>query len=61
MDFSSSEELPYKEPTSSPETQTNPESYKVMPKSIAEDIIQLFPHSASDLVFDITPLAVVPP
>ena len=77
MDFSSSEELPYQEPTSSPihqepiyfvpltsteqmlaepepssshspsssspnkpETQTNPESYKVMPESVVEDIIQ---------------------
>ena len=103
MDFSSSEELPYKEPTSSPinqkpicfvpltqlsteqmlaepssshspstsspnnpetktnpETQTNPESYKVMPESVAEDIIQLFPYNVSDLVFDITPLTVVP-
>ena len=97
MDFSSSEELPYQEPTSSPinpepicfvpltqlsteqmlpepssshstsssspnnpETQTNPESYKVMPESDAEDIIQLFPHNISDLVFDITPLTTVP-
>ena len=105
MDFSSSEELPYQEPTSSPinpepicfvplnqlsteqmlaepepssshspsssspnkpetktnpKTQTNPESYKVMPESVAEDIIQLFPHNVSDLVFDITPLTTVP-
>ena len=101
MDFSSSEELPYNEPTSSPvhqkpicfvplisteisteqmlaepepsssyspsfsspnkpETQTNPESYKIMPESVAEDIIQLFPHNVSDLVFDITPLTAVP-
>ena len=97
MDFSSSEELPYKEPSSSPlnqepicfvpltkctteqmevepspphspsssspkkpETQPNPETYKVMPESVVEDIIQLFPHNASDLLFDITPLTVVP-
>ena len=97
MDFSSSEELPYKVPSSSPlnqepicfvpltqytteqmeaepspphspsssspkklETQPNPETYKVMPENVAEDIIQLFPHSASDLVFDITPVTVIP-
>ena len=48
------------ETETNPETQTNPESYKVMPESVAEDIIQLFPHNVSDLVFDITPLTVVP-
>ena len=31
-----------------------------MPESVAEDIIHLFPHSTSDLVFDITPLTSLP-
>ena len=31
-----------------------------MPESVAEDIIQLFPHNVSDLVFDVTPITSVP-
>jgi len=31
-----------------------------MSESVAEDIIHLFPHSSSDLVFDIIPLTSVP-
>ena len=55
------ETQPNPETETNPETQTNPESYKVMHESVVEDIIQLFPYSASDLVFGITPLTVVPP
>ena len=50
--------------TISPETQADPETQanpdiKIMPESVAEDIINLFPHS-SDLVFDIRPLISLP-
>ena len=31
-----------------------------MPESVAENIIPLFPHNVSNLVFDITPLTAVP-
>ena len=48
-------------PSPSSETQPNPEAIKIIPESVAEDIIHLFPHSTSDLVFDITPLTSVPP
>ena len=47
------------EPPLQPDPETNP-NIRIMPKTVAEDIIHLFPHSSSDLVFDITPLTSVP-
>ena len=62
---------PSPSPTSSPKpsgtepslqtTQPEPETHKIKPKSVSKEIIQLFPHSTSDLVFKGTPLTSLPP
>ena len=52
---------PTPSPKSSETTQPNPEAHKIMPESVAKDIIHIFPHKTSDLVLDITPLTFVPP
>ena len=46
---------------SSSEPQPNPETQKTMPESFTKDLIHLFPHSTSDLIFNITPLTSLPP